>query len=90
MDLNKKIICQSCAMPMKKPEDFGTKKDSSKSKEYCTFCFQDGSFTDKEITLKEKINKLVDIGINQLGMPEQLARKMAETKLPTLKRWKNK
>ncbi len=90
MDLNKKIICQSCAMPMKKPEDFGTKKAGSKSKEYCKFCFQDGVFTDEGITLNEKIDQLVNIGISQLGMPEELARKMAETKLPTLKRWKKK
>jgi len=32
-------ICQSCAMPMNKEEDFGTNADGSKNEEYCTHCF---------------------------------------------------
>ncbi|MBU4293030.1 MAG: zinc ribbon domain-containing protein [Actinobacteria bacterium] len=32
-------FCQSCSMPMMKPEDFGTNADGSKNEEYCTYCF---------------------------------------------------
>ncbi|MBR9705811.1 transcriptional regulator [Candidatus Pacearchaeota archaeon] len=88
-DLNKRIICQSCAMPLKKSEDFGTENDESKSKDFCHFCYKDGKFTDEGITLNEKVDQLVDIAISKLGLSEDLARTMAKTKLPTLKRWKN-
>ena len=88
-DINKRSVCQSCGMPMKKDEDFGINDDGSRSEEYCKFCFQDGRFTDEGITLQEKIDKLTKIGVAQLGMSEEQARQMAETKLPNLKRWKN-
>ena len=88
MEINRKI-CQSCGMPMKKNEDFGTDSEGFPSEEYCCFCFQDGRFTDEGITLQEKIKKLIKISVEQLGMTEEQARNLAETKLPTLKRWKN-
>ena len=88
MDLNEKIICQSCGMPMKVDQDFGTDDLGVKSDDYCRFCFQDGKFTDEGITLQEKIDKLVKISVEQLGMEEEQARTLAETKLPQLKRWK--
>jgi hypothetical protein len=87
MDINEKFVCQSCGMPMKVEEDFGTELNRDKNEEYCKFCYQNGEFTDKEITLKEKIDKLVNLSVNNLGMSEEQARKMAETKLPKLKRW---
>jgi len=85
--INEKRICQSCGMPMKKDKDFGKNMDRSLNGEYCSFCFRNGRFTDEGITLQEKINKLVKISVEQLGMPEDAARSMAETKLPQLKRW---
>jgi len=88
MDLNGKIICQSCAMPMKKEEDFGTNRDRGKSSEYCKFCFQNGRFVDEGISMEEKINKLIEIGTKTLRMNEEQASTMAKTQLPQLKRWK--
>jgi len=86
--VNKKIICQSCGMPMKKEQDLGTEEDGSLSEEYCRFCYDNGKFTDEGITIEEKIEKLVELGVNQLGMTEEQARTLAETTLPHLKRWK--
>jgi len=86
--INQKTICQSCAMPMKTEEDFGKELNGEKNKKYCKFCYQDGEFTDKGITLQEKIEKLAEMG-KSLGLTEEQARHMAETKLPELKRWKN-
>jgi len=88
IDINEKIICQSCGMPMKKQEDFGTDEFGNQNREYCNFCFQNGKFLD-DCTLNEKIDKLVEISIKELGLKEDIARNMAETKLPQLKRWKN-
>jgi hypothetical protein len=78
-------ICQSCGMPMVKPEDFGTDINGSKNEEYCTYCFQDGKFT-LDATLEQMIKKLVTMH-DQMGMTEEEARKTANENLPKLKRW---
>ena len=82
-------ICQSCAMPMVKDEDFGTNADGSPSVDYCHYCFQNGKFTDEGITLEEKIAKNIEIA-KKMGMPGDEAEKMAKSVLPNLKRWEKK
>ncbi len=75
-------------MPLRTNDDCGTTADGSRSDEYCFHCFKDGSFLDEGITLREKIEKNVQFGI-QMGMPEDVARQMCETVLPQLKRWRS-
>jgi hypothetical protein len=82
-------VCQSCGMPLRTDDDFGTNQDGTKNEDYCFHCFQGGRFLDDGITLQEKIEKNVKIGV-QMGMPEDMARKMCETTLPHLKRWRKK
>ena len=82
-----KYVCQSCGMPMMKPEDFGTNEDNSQNKDYCTYCYQEGKFTWNG-NLQEMIDKLVSMH-DQMGIGEEDARKMANENLPKLKRWKN-
>ncbi|MDO9137153.1 MAG: zinc ribbon domain-containing protein [Lutibacter sp.] len=85
---NQLKICQSCGMPLDKdPKKGGTNADKSNSEHYCSFCFQNGKFTDEGITLKEKIEKNIQIAV-AMGFTEDKARQMAETILPNLKRWK--
>lgn len=85
---NQPTICQSCGMPLDKdPNKGGTNADKSLSLKYCSFCFQDGEFLDRNISLREKIERNVKIAVG-MKMPEKEARKMAETILPTLERWK--
>jgi hypothetical protein len=79
-------ICQSCSMPMTKPEDFGTNTNQSKNEEYCTYCFQNGNFTNPNLNLDQMIEKLVSMH-DRMGITEELARKMANTNLPKLRRW---
>jgi hypothetical protein len=88
--INQKTICQSCGMPMKINEDFGTEINGEKNQEYCIFCYKEGRFVEENISLQEQINKIVKLSVEQLGLPEELARKMAEIKIPKLKRWKDK
>jgi hypothetical protein len=39
-------FCQSCGMPIKKdPQLGGTNSDGSKSKMYCSYCYENGVFT---------------------------------------------
>ena len=81
-------ICQSCGMPLDKdPNKGGTNAGKSKNDHYCSFCFQDGKFTDEGITLKEKIEKNIQIAV-AMGFTEHDARQLAERVLPNLERWK--
>ena len=83
-------ICQSCGMPMQKDKDFGTNADGSKNEEYCHFCYKDGKFTEPDITMEQKIDKVVGIATSQMNMPEAQAREMANNIIPKLKRWQNR
>ncbi len=81
-------ICQSCGMPLENdPNKGGTNADKSRSKKYCSFCYQDGKFIDEGITLQEKIEKNIKIAIAVLKMSENRARAMTESILPRLERW---
>lgn len=86
--VNQIKIWQSCGMPLDKDlNKGGTNTDKSKSDHYCSYCYQGGKFTDEGITLKEKIEKNIQIAV-AMGIPEDKARQMAETVLPNLERWK--
>ena len=78
-------LCQSCAMPLKKPEDFGTNQDGSENQEYCRYCFQNGAFTDPDMTMDEMLAKVTDI-MQQMNIPKMFIEKV-KTIIPTLKRW---
>ena len=80
--------CQSCAMPMEKPEMFGTHADGSKSEEYCAYCFQEGKFTEPEISMQEMIDKCVTIMNQRKIMSEDKARDLMAKTIPSLNRWK--
>ncbi len=79
------FICQSCGMPLIKPEDFGTNTDGSQNTQFCTYCFQKGDYT-WHGSLPEYIEKMVSMH-EQMGITEDQARKMATENLPKLKRW---
>lgn len=85
--MENKIFCQSCAMPMENPEDFGTEKDGSASADYCRYCYQQGAFT-KEETMEEMIESCVPflIEAGNAKTPEE-ARAQMMAYIPKLKRW---
>lgn len=68
---------------------WGTNADQSKNKEYCTFCFQHGEFTEPTLTVLQMINRSVDHMKTELLMEEQVARELAMAVIPHLKRWKS-
>jgi hypothetical protein len=45
--------CQSCGMPMDRPELMGTEKDRSKSTIYCIYCYRDGEFYQPDMSIRE-------------------------------------
>ena len=81
-------FCQSCAMPIDKPELRGTEAGGAVAMEYCTYCYQNGKFTEPDITLPQMIDKCVQKMVEQKVMPEAKARTMMTRYLPQMKRWK--
>lgn len=85
--------CQSCGMPLVEADDFGTNEDGGVTTEYCSHCFQGGSFT-KERTIDDMIESnlhFLDEFNKQNGSSytEDEARAVLKLHLATLKRWKN-
>jgi hypothetical protein len=80
------IFCQSCSMPLQKPEDFGTNADGSKNQEYCQYCYQKGKFTEPEISMEQMIEKCTGI-MKQMQMPKDQIEK-TRLFIPMLKRWR--
>ncbi len=81
-------FCQSCAMPMQNPDDFGTNADGSKNNEYCSYCFRNGKFTEPNMTVEQMIEKCAGI-MKQIQMP-QAQIEQTKTFIPMLKRWRVK
>lgn len=89
--MKERIFCQSCGMPISSEETAGTNTDGTRSKDYCVFCFQKGSFT-QDVTMEEMIQ--ISLGHMQeifKSNPEfhedEALEKMNEF-FPELKRWK--
>ena len=81
--------CQSCGMPMKRDEKGGgTNADGSKSKMYCSKCYEGGSFRDPRMTVDE-MKALVKGKLKEFGFPGFIAG-MFTKGIPNLQRWKNK
>ena len=88
--MEERKFCQSCGMPLDRPEDAGTEADGSLSGDYCRYCDQDGAFTDPEaamdgiIALNLKFNEENGFPFG----PREEAEKMMRSWFPTLKRWR--
>lgn len=83
----KTTFCQSCAMPMNGEELHGTLSGGAKTGEYCIYCYEDGAFKNPDQTMEGMIEDCIPFMTEQ-GMPEPEARKLMETQLPLLKRWR--
>lgn len=86
--MENKQFCQSCSMPLDKPELRGTEKNGSESNEYCTYCYQHGAFLNPGMTLAE-MKTLVRKQMEIRKMDAALIN-MALNSLPGLKRWRVK
>lgn len=75
-------------MPLDKPEMMGTEKDGSKSKEYCSYCYQNGTFVSPNMKLDE-MKSLVKEQMEKRKIDSKTI-DMAISSLPHLKRWRSK
>ena len=80
-------LCQSCGMPIRKAEDYGTDTNGLKVNDYCRYCFQKGQFTEPSITMQQMIDRVARVMVDKMKMPESEAKGMAEKLIPKLKRW---
>ena len=86
--MKKSKFCQSCGFPMKKDvKGGGSEKDGSLSSEYCSMCYQDGEFLNKDIDTAEKMQKFCIIQMKKSGFNGFIAF-LATRQIPKLERWK--
>jgi len=79
--------CQSCGMPMDSEDDFGTEADGALSDDYCTHCYQNGAFTEPDITI-DGMAKVCGAIMSQLyAIPQKKAEEFSREQLSCLKRW---
>jgi hypothetical protein len=80
--------CQSCGMPLKRDvQGGGTNADGSRSKIYCSKCYEGGAFTSPDITLEE-MKVVVKSKLKTLGFPGFLSGVFTRN-IPKLERWRN-
>ena len=79
------MICQSCAMPLTKPEDFGTEANGENSLDYCCHCYVGGDFTSKQ-TLEEAVESNIQFWRDGCKDDDEARVKIMDV-FPKLKRW---
>jgi len=83
------VFCQSCYMPMNKPEDFGTESGGDASGDYCCHCYADGGFK-YEMTLEEAVEANVPWWRSEGDESDDQARARIREVFPKLKRWETR
>ncbi|MCL2353700.1 MAG: zinc ribbon domain-containing protein [Defluviitaleaceae bacterium] len=86
--MERQNVCQSCGMEMKEAQLFGTEANGTPSDTYCCYCYKNGEFEDKNLTMQGMIDicapYLVDAGdAKDLNEAEAILNDY----MPTLKRW---
>ena len=80
------LICQSCGLPFT-DENKGTNRDQSESEDYCNNCFQNGSFTEPSLSLREMEVRNLERAKKNENLTLEEAQEALKI-LPTLKRWR--
>ena len=68
-------------------DNFGTESDGSRSTEYCSFCYQNGSFTNPTQTVDEMVQSSIDFMVPGFKMSVEQATQMSNDYIRPLKRW---
>ncbi len=74
-------------MPIERPEQRGTTATGGASGDYCSFCYQNGHFTDPNLTKEQMIARAASFLISNEHMKEQAALAHARRAVSGLKRW---
>jgi len=76
-------VCQSCAMKMNDPADFGLNKDKSVNGNYCSHCMVDG-----ELSPVGTLDEMLEICAKYLDNPTDDAKTRLRAQLSKLRRWR--
>ena len=79
--------CQSCGMPLDEENLLGTEKDGLKSREYCKYCYQNGAFTQPDLTLDLMRSRLLEL-MKPLSKLDPQVNELLQ-RLPLLRRWRD-
>lgn len=78
--------CQSCGMPLARDEQGGgTERNGDRSKTYCSHCYQNGEFTQPNLTV-EQMKDTVKQKLVEFGFPKFLTGLFTRN-IPKLERW---
>ncbi len=81
-------MCQSCSYPLKDdPKGGGTNADGSKNKMYCSYCYENGKFTQPDFTA-EQMQAFVKNKLREMGGIHKLFAGFFSSGIPRLERWK--
>ena len=81
-------FCQRCGMPMTKdPRGGGRNADGSRSPDYCSYCYQDGTFTSPGIRTAADMQRFCVEKLKEKGTPGVVAWLLTRS-IPRLKRWR--
>jgi hypothetical protein len=78
--------CQSCGMPLSRDaQRGGTESNGAKSTMYCSHCYQNGRFTQPDMTVKQ-MTDLVKGKMKEMKVPGFMAYFFTRN-IPQLRRW---
>lgn len=81
-------FCNSCGKPMSRTDELGTNEDGSPNEYYCADCYQNGEFTEPNLTVEDMIVKKAKEMMNKNpDLKEEEATGLLIYFLPNLKRW---
>lgn len=80
--------CQCCSMPIPDPGLHGTEADGSPADHFCKYCYDNGDFTMKDVTMDEFIERTAAMEAEAMGVSREEAVSLMGTLLPHLERWK--
>ncbi len=82
-------FCQSCGMPLSKDKNSGgTEVDGTKTTEYCSNCYRDGTFTEPDITMEQMQDKVFNMMKQDMHFPGFMAKYFTKG-IQKLRRWSN-
>mgnify|MGYP000642761481 CR=1 FL=1 len=80
-------MCQSCGMPHSKdPGGGGTNADGTRNANYCSYCYQDGAFTQPDFDVAQMQAFCIEM-MQKQGMWKPMAWLLTRG-LPRLDRWR--
>jgi hypothetical protein len=83
-------MCQSCSMPFRNdPKGGGTNADGTKSKMYCSLCYENGKFTQPDMKAAE-MQAFVKNKLKEMGGIHKFFAGFFSSGIPKLERWRMK